>query len=270
MDWLPHLNLVDLQDFLLAQTSSPTLSPSSTTSPAADVELLKSQLEFMKWMNTAFLGFLGFLGTLLTWFFNKNLEDAKRLAKEIVCQELTNHLVPLVQTEAENVMRSIRTEQVIGETVVDYYLPSSDIKPTECKLLKGRGFLKVRLWKNRKPNKPLGSVVVFDFVHSPLLDLPGFKNRDRTKQEEASKDRDKIINEKITEIIELKLGKPILVIYTRPGSGRIPAIDEITTNFPQIKYYSAANTPVALMGAVVDAAYVAYGEQSYRYSTNLT
>jgi hypothetical protein len=66
---------IELQNFFLAKTS--LISPS--LSPGAKVELLKSQLDFMKWMNTAFLRFLAILGILLTWFFNKNLEDAKCL-----------------------------------------------------------------------------------------------------------------------------------------------------------------------------------------------
>jgi hypothetical protein len=258
MDWIPSINIPELQTFFLAKAPSPSPNPS------ADIELLKSQLDFMKWMNTAFLGFLAILGGLLTWFFNKNLEDAKRLAKEIVRQELANHLTPLVQAEAENLMRTLRTEQVIGDTVIDYYLPENSDEPSEYKLLKGRNFLDVRLWKDKKPNKRLGSVLIFDFVTSKILDLPGFKENDKAKQEAAFKERDRIINEKIADIVELKLGKPVLVIYTRPGSGRIPAIDEITSNFPEIKYYTAANTPVALMGAVVDAAYVAYGEYAIR------
>jgi len=263
MDWLSLPDWTELSNFLLAQTPPP--SPSS---PPADVQLLTKQLEFLQRMNTVFLGFLAILGGLLTWFFNKNLEDAKRLAKEVVRQELTNHLMPLIQAESESLMRSLRTEQVIGDTVVDYYLPSSDIDPPEYQLLKGRKFLDVRCWRNKKPNKRLGSVLVFDFVNSKLLDLPGFKDSDRTKQEESARERDKIVNEKITEVVDLRLGKPVLVIYTRPGSGRIPAIDEITTNFPEVKYYTAANTPVALMGAVVDAAYVAYGEYSARVGKN--
>jgi hypothetical protein len=257
MDWISS---IELQTFFLAKT--PLVSPSPSL--GAEVELLKSQLDFMKWMNTAFLGFLAILGSLLTWFFNKNLEDAKRLAREIVRQELTNHLTPLVQVESGNIIRSLRTEQVIGDTVVDYYLPANYDEPSEYKLLKGRNFQDVRFWRDKKPNRRLGSVLVFDFVTSKVLNLPEFKDGDKVKQEEAVKERDKIINEKIAEIIDLRIGRPVLVIYTRPGLGRIPAIDEITTNFPEIKYYTAANTPVALMGAVVDAAYVAYGESSAR------
>ncbi|MEM9118709.1 MAG: hypothetical protein AAGD09_12615 [Cyanobacteria bacterium P01_F01_bin.56] len=76
--------------------------------------------------------------------------------------------------------------------------------------------------------------------------------------------RDQLVNEVIQELVELRIGRPILIVYVRPGMGRIGAIDQLTTNFPEdIKYYSSANTPVALMGAVVDSAYVAYGDRQF-------
>lgn len=258
MDWRSLPDWLEISNILLAQTASP--GPSASPVPS-EVELLKSQLEFMKWMNTAFLGFLGFLGALLTWFFNKNLEDAKRLARELVRQELINHINPLIEAETKNVMRSLRTEQVIGDTVVDYYIPSVEKEPVEYRLLKGREFLKVRFWnKNRQPNSRLGNVFVIDFVNSEILQIPGLSDKDDEKRKVAYQQREAIVNEKIGEVVDLRLGKPIFVIYVRPGSGRIEAIDKLSINFPEIKFYSSANTPVALMGAVVDSAYVAYGD----------
>lgn len=251
-DWL------EVGNILVAQ--SPPPSPSASPVPP-EVELLKSQLEFMKWMNTAFLGFLGFLGALLTWFFNKNLEDAKRLARELVRQELINHINPLVEAEAKNVMRTLRTEQVIGDTVVDYYIPAKEKEPVEYRLLKGREFLKVRFWnKTHQPTARLGSVFVIDFVNCEILQVPGLSDEDAEKRRAAYQQRESLVDETIREIVNLRLGKPIFVIYIRPGSGRIESIDKLTTNFPEIKFYSSANTPVALMGAVVDSAYVAYGD----------
>ena len=254
MDWFT------LPDFsFIAQT--PAASPKAAT--ASEVELLKSQLQFVRDMNVAFLGFLAIVGGLLAWFFNKSLEDAKRLAREIVRQELLNHVTPLVQSESEYIMRSLKTEQVIGGTVVDYYLVAAGAEPKEYQLLKARGFLKVRFWNARKlPDKRLGSILVFDFVNSDVLSLPGLQDPDRAKQAEALQKRDALINEKIAEIIDRKLGFPILVIYTRPGTGRIAAIDQLLDTFPEIKYYTAANTPIALMGGVVDAAYVAFGDRN--------
>jgi hypothetical protein len=253
MDWRSLSDWLEISNLLLTQVPPPDSS-------ASEVELLKSQLEFLKWMNTAFLGLLGFLGALLTWFFNKNLEDAKRLARELVRQELVNHINPLIEAEAKNVVRTLRTEQVIGDTVVDYYSPSAETEPVEYQLLQGRGFLKVRFWNAvHQPTARLGSVLVIDFVNSEILQIPGLSDPDDEIRKAAYQEREAIVTEKIHDIVNLRLGKPILVIYVRPGSGRIESIDKLTTNIPEIKFYSSANTPVALMGAVVDSAYVAYG-----------
>lgn len=260
MNWL---TLFDFSGFWLSIAQTPTLPPKAPT--VSEVELLKSQLQFVRDMNVAFLSFLAIVGTLLAWFFNKSLEDAKRLAREIVRQELLNHVTPLVQSESEYMMRSLKTEQVIGGMVVDYYQVAAEAEPSEYDLLKARGFLKVRFWNlNKLPNKRLGGVLVFDFVNSEVLNVPGLQDSDKTKQAEALKKRDEILNEKIAEIVDRRLGYPVLVIYTRPGTGRIAAIDQLLKTFPEIKYYTAANTPVALMGGVVDSAYVAFGDQIQR------
>lgn len=245
---------------LLAQ-AIPT-PPAST----AEVELLKNQLEFILRLNTVFLGFLAFLGGLLTWFFKSNLDDAKEMARRMVRQELTDHIEPLIKAEASNIQRTFRTEQIISNTVVDYYLPVAPTKePLEYNLLRGRGFLDMRLWHpDRKPQGRLGSVLVVDFVNCDLLALPEIASPDDDVRKVGYQKRDQLVNEVIQGLVELRIGHPIFVVYVRPGMGRIGAIDQLTTNFPEdIKYYSSANTPVALMGAVVDSAYVAYGDRQF-------
>lgn len=256
MSWLVVFHDYFPWDGYLAQASA----------PAPDVELLQSQLEFMKYTNTAFLGFLAFLGGLLTWFFKSNLEDAKKMAREMVRQELTHQLTPLVEAEMQHVVRSLQVERVIGDTVVDYYVVStSEEKPLEYQLLKERGFLDIRFWnENRRPKGRLGSVLILDFVHSDVLHLPGLISEDGDVRRQAYQQRDEIVNRKIQELTELRLGRPIIVIYIRPGVGRIEAIDNISKNFPEVKYYASANTPVTLMGITVDSAYVAYGDRAAR------
>ena len=252
MDWLLP---VDPALWQIAQT--PTPAPASP-----EVELLKSQLEFLKWTNTGFLGFLAFLGAILTWVFSKNLEDAKRLAKDMVRQELLSQISPLIQAEAETVMRSLKTEQVIGEAVIDYYLPAEDLEPNECRLLRGRGFSAVRFWsQSTLPNVRLSNVLVVDFVHSSLLEIPGLNDRNLDIRNAALQQREKLVNDTLETVVRWVSRRSVLLIYIRPGAGRIEAIDQLTVNFPTVKYYTSANTPVALMGAAVDSAYVAYGEQ---------
>lgn len=261
IDLLPHLDITSIWHLILAQA---TPSPAPTTPPTSDaVELLKSQLEFIKWMNTAFLGFLALLGGLLTWFFKTNLDDAKKMAREMVRQDLANHLEPLLQAEISNLKRTLRTEQIIASTVVDYYLPTTDDRePTEYRLLRGRGFLDVRCWnQSQRPTGRFGSVLIIDFVNSGALEVPGLLDDNDDVRKAAYQQREQLVNNIVRDIVELRIGAPILVLYVRPGSGRIWAIDQLTTTFPEIKYYSSANTPVALMGAAVDSAYVAYGDR---------
>jgi hypothetical protein len=240
-----------------------SLPPASGQGIPADAELLTRQIEFILRMNSAFLAFLGIIGALLTWFFKNNLEDAKRVASLMVREELAAHIEPIIKAEVEHIKKTFRTEQIIGDTIVDYYIPGNLEKaPLEYGLLQKRGFLKVRFWNAaKKPQDRFGSVLVIDFVNCDLIDLPGLNDEDREVQKSAFNQREQIINNTVKELVEMEIGRPIIVIYIRPGSGRIIAIDKLTTTFPELKYYASANTPVSLMGAVVDSAYVAYGDR---------
>lgn len=253
------MSTVSLFDFAL-----PLLAQATPTSPTAEVELLKSQLEFVLQLNTVFLGFLALLGGLLTWFFKSNLDDAREMATRMVRQELSDHIEPLIQAEARNIQRTFRTEQIVSNTVVDYYVPAQPSKePLEYALLNGRGFSDVRLWHpGQKPQGRLGSVLVIDFVNYDVLAVPEIASPDGAVREIGYKKRDALVNEVIQGLIELRIGRPILVVYVRPGQGRIGAIDLLSQTFPEdVKYYSSANTPVALMGAVIDSAYVAHSDR---------
>lgn len=294
MVWFFSSTLVDWHGFLL-QAQNPQL-----TDLAQQVDALKSQvdslqatnqllsdglttqIEFLKQENQSItdsfskyidamkwnLTVLASLAVLLTaiggWIFKNSLEDAKETAGRIVRQELTNHIQPLIAAESRNIKKTLQTEQIIGSTVVDYYLPdvASD-KLTEYALLSSRGFLEVRRWDiNQKPQGRFGSVLVIDLVNCALIDLPGLVNEDSEARRVAYQQREQIVNNTIRELVELRIGSPIIVAYVRPGFGRLTAIDQLTKTFPEIKYYASANTPVSLMGAVVDSAYVAYGDRT--------
>ncbi|MBE7384513.1 MAG: hypothetical protein F6J95_024245 [Leptolyngbya sp. SIO1E4] len=250
---------LDLALPALAQAQAPP-------TPSPEVELLKNQLEFILTINTVFLGFLGVVGGLLTWFFKSNLDDAKEMATRMVRQELSDHIEPLIKAEANNIQRTFRTEQIISNTVVDYYIPIPPTQdPLEYHLLQGRGFLDVRLWHpDRPPQGHFGSVLVIDFVNCSLLTLPELISPEGDVRKVGYEKRDQLVNNTIQGLIDLRIGRSVLVVYVRPGQGRIAAIDQLTQNFPEeVKYYSSANTPVALMGTVVDSAYVAYGDRQF-------
>ena len=261
--WLVLIFLVAASTTVIVSLVS--LTPVSGQTGATDAAVLTKQLEFILKMNSAFLGFLGVIGALLTWFFKNNLEDAKKVTREIVRQELSAHLKPLIDEEARYLERTLRIEQVVGETVVDYYLASTQTDPPhEFRLLEARGF-KVRFWNQdsafrRRP----GRVLVLDFSNSPenqrYLEVD---DKDKDKQELSFKTLENLVNQTLEDWIDTRLrGRmPVLVIYVRPGRMRIQAIDNLSNDFPKVKHYTAANTPIALMGWVVDSAYVAFGER---------
>jgi hypothetical protein len=234
------------------------LSPTSSQIGQTESEILATQIEFILKMNSAFLGFLGIIGALLTWFFKNSLEDAKKVAQEIARQELATHLRSLVKEEIQDLDRSLLVERVVRQTSICYYTVSEEDEVfPEHELLKQRGFVNIHRWnESRKEKTPFEKVLIIDFVNSEVLQIPNLFDEDRDKREKANRKRECIFKEKIGGILQSRPGNPICVVYIRPGSGRIAAIDTLTNDFPKLEYYTSANTPVALMGAVVDAAYV--------------
>jgi hypothetical protein len=256
-----HAGLSEIGTALFAQ--SPVL-PSPSPTPSADLELLKSQLEFLKdansRLNTSFTQFLeamkylllvlGILGAFVTWTFNKSLEDAKRIAEQVIRQRVEGQVEEqvrlVVNTELENIKRLLGRERVVGSVTVDYYLPSMrTVPPEEFKLLEGRGFQQVRFWNQAYSDRLVADVVVLDLT-SPEIWTASVSEEERQQRFAAAIDRTRE-----------RLGQTsILVVYVRPGSQRVQAIDRLGQ---QIKFYASANTPVTLVGVVTDAAAVAYG-----------
>lgn len=256
-EWLRPLTfIVCIAAAVIAIYKLMELPPTSPQVGQVESEVLARQLEFILKMNSAFLGFLGIIGALLTWFFKNSLDDAKKVAREIARQELATHLQPLVKEEIEDLDRSLLAERVVREAVIDYHLTSDkDISLLEHSLLENRGF-RVNKWHDlREERTPFSKVLVIDFVHSEILPNPySTQNDDRNK---ISQGRENIFKHTVKRILSSRKGNPVLIIYIRPGEGRIASIDTLTTDFSEVEYYTSANTPVALMGAVVDAAYVA-------------
>lgn len=272
MELLTSIDLSQIWHIAIAQTATPTPSPSPGLNPAqaaSEIELLKSQLEFLKATNgqlgQSFNRFVTamqftlvaftFLGGFLAYAVGKNLDDAKKLAKQLINQEVENKIADIVQSEVENVKRSLGRERVISSTIVDYYLPSNDTaEPADCKLLRTRGFNKVKYWNQRKkPRKPVGDVFVLDLINSGLLDVNEFKG---LSQEEAKNKREAIVKEQIDIVLDWLDKNTVLVIYIDGFS------QEVKTLGSRVDYYYAAtNSSVTLLGIVADSAYVAFGER---------
>ncbi|WP_373994208.1 element excision factor XisH family protein [Fischerella thermalis] len=271
MDWLPSIDLSHLWNWVIAQTPTPTPSPLSTPAKSVnDIELLKSQLEFLKATNgqlgESFNRFVAamqftlvvfaFLGGVLAYAVGKNLDDAKKIASQLINREIENKITDLVQSEVESVKRSLQRERVIGSTVVDYYLPSDDTtEPDDCKLLRTRGFAKVRFChQKRKPKKPVGDIFVLDLINSKLLEGQDFVGLSR---EDADNKREEKIRNQIDLALNLLDKTTVLVIYIDGFS------KEVKTLATRVDYYYvAANTSITLIGIVADSAYVAHGQHN--------
>jgi hypothetical protein len=271
MNWLPLIDLSHLWDFVIAQTPTPT--PSPVLNPAKnlnEIELLKSQLEFLKATNgqlgESFNRFVAamqftlvvfaFLGGFLAFIVGKNLDDAKKVASQLINREVENKITDLVQSEVDSVKRSLQRERVIGSTVVDYYLPSDDpTEPDDCKLLRTRGFAKVTFWyQKRKPKPPVGDIFVLDLINSKILEGQDFAGL--SKDDARNKREEKVKNQ-----IDLALNwldkTTVLVIYI---DGFSEEVKNLATRVDY--YYVAPNTPITLIGLVADSAYVAEGQHN--------
>ena len=264
-EWLKWLTLISIIAASVAIIiGAVNLSPSSAQAGQVESEVLAKQLEFILKMNSAFLGFLGITGALLTWFFKNNLEDAKKVAREIVRQELHEHIEPLIQEEVQYLERTLQVEQIVGRTSVCYYLASNgEDKPIEYNLLEARGF-NIHFWnKGRQPRRRLGDVLVLDISNSPENIAYLESENESEQQKQLFTELEELVGVTLNDLLDrsLKGRVPVIVIYVRPGRKRIQSIDNLKTEFPKIKYYTSANTPVALMGWVVDSAYVADGDR---------
>ncbi len=273
MDWLPVIDPTHLLH--LAQTAigaSPT--PAGTAPANSELELLRKQLDFInsenarlgadfakrldvisqanKDLNESFKTFVdtmkfvlvifGFLGTVIAFIFGKNLDDAKKVARDAIRQEVDSHVTTLVQTEVDNVKRTLQRERIIGDTTVNYYLPHQTQPPREFKLLQVRGFRDVRFPKDlQQLQTTLSDVIVLD-LENWLTTLP------EAEQEAAAKDQ-------IDTLLNLLPRSAVLVVYVR-------SVVKYLYSVPRDRYITPANNPITLIGMVTDAAYVAAGEHT--------
>ncbi len=259
----------------IAQTPGlPTSTPKPSPSPAADVELLKTQIQFLQDANTrlnnsfgSFVGainlsfvvfgvILGVTGAISIYLFNQSLKEARQLIREEVERRLQISVGEAIGQQVDNLKRILDREQVLGGINVNYILPQdkpllSDDYPEEYQLLAERGFKSTQILDASKRLKISGDVVVLDLVNYQLI-LDEEKNR--LSEVEIANLTEERVAEQIKKILNALPNKAVLVVYIRPGKQRINAIDELSR---KVQYYASANTPVNLMGTVVDSAYVA-------------
>jgi hypothetical protein len=233
-------------------TMAVNLSPSSAQAGKVESEVLAKQLEFILKMNSAFLGFLGIIGALLTWFFKNNLEDAKQVASQMVREELDQHIQRKVETEFRFWEMGARTERVVSQSLVNYYLPNGSRAPREFFLVKNRGFRQVlfcsRLEEIRRSSADVIILDVQNWVDSSNQPVV------RTEKGRLTEDSENQVKAEIQKLEAILSEAMVLVVYVR---GTVSYLNE--PKFAE-KFVLPANNQVTLLGHVVNGVYVAYGE----------
>jgi hypothetical protein len=239
--------------------ASVSLTPVAGKVALTEAAVLQKQLEFILKMNSAFLGFLGIIGALLTWFFKNNLEDAKVVAARMVREEMDGRIKALVEEEFRYWQRSAQPERVIGQTLVNYFLPEGAAEPEEFYLVKQRGFRQVlfcdRLEAVRQSS---ADVVIVDFQNCKTAD--GQRQVLLTDRGGLTAESEVWARAQIDSVRGVISEQTVLVIYVRGNVGYL--------NDPKFEkaYVLPANNKVTLVGHAGSGAYVAFGaRQSSRH-----
>ncbi len=282
MDWQA---LADWHPHIFAQlTAEPPKGNATVPNAVAQIDMLKQQLEFLakenarqsaefteklklmadgqQQLSQGFQGFvttmqwvlggLGLFGTsiiaALGYIFGKTIQETKAVAKAIATEKVTDEVQRIVNAEVEIVRRSLQRETVIGNTLVDYWLPAGPSAPNEFRLLRGRAFQNVKFYDDSViPRRITGDVFVLDLENSISASGERFGKRPEAERETFAK-------EQIDAALDALPGSVAIVIYTRSAVKHIFSL-------PQDRYVSPATNPITLVGMVADAAYLAHGAQ---------
>ncbi len=217
------------------------------------MELLMQQIKFLQDSNTqltaSFNSFvsalslsfvvialiLGLLGVVGAFFYGKAINDIKQSVGALVRQEVEKVVSVTIKNRVDYLEQVLQREEVLGWINIDYLLPVdqriTDL-PREYEFLKVRGFREVNLRDRIDRVNYQNHILVLDLVN-----------------QRVSEDKESLI---IKEISANLSSKSVLVIYR---IGRSAAIDELLNNK---KVYSVpTNSPITLMGTVINSAYVA-------------
>jgi hypothetical protein len=186
----------------------------------------------------AFIGILGF----------STRREIKQSLDGLVRAEVKKQLANTVKAQVEDLERIILREAVVGQTQVDYLLPiSPSPTPTaEYQLLKARGFQMA--WMPYDPERRYGNshVLILDLLTPDLAP-------ERQEAKVCIKEPLKCLFSRKTSANGCNTSPPtpVLVIYVRGQSQAI-------TDLPKALYYIPVNSRGTLLGAVTDAAQIAY------------
>ncbi len=275
MNWLSVIDVSHLSqawDGLLAQVPP----------PGPQVDFLRQQLEFLAKENArqgaefteklklladenqklseSFKTFITAFGLLsggavaaLAVIFGKTLKEAQDSVDGVLNRKVETVLAGRLAEVSEKLevkmsdfKRTLHKEEVVGSTLVDYWLFGAEPLPNEFALLVSRGFRSVRSRREERAiSEPCGDVVVLDLEN--WLDASG--QRFAILAEEV---REREAQRQVDLIMGMLPKGAVLVVYTRSTVKYLFGV-------PKTRLMSPANNPVTLVGMVSDAAYVAVG-----------
>jgi hypothetical protein len=241
------LNLLWHPNNLLAKAS-----PAEVEALNSQIELLKLSLDtttqFNKQMADSFrnyvsaiqvcFAFLGFgtaaLSGVAAFFYGKSLNEARQTIDAEVKSEVSRQIQTSISGRINYLEDIIEREEVISKVNIEYLVPRGNSIPPEYHFLEARGFKINSIGYNCDNTKLESEVLVLDLVN--------------TKTSESEKPQ--LVLE-IGKKIAGQNQKPVLIIYI---NGHLDVIHQLSQEI----YYLPANSKVALMGAVVNAANISY------------
>lgn len=250
---------------LLAQ-AQPSPAPTSTPPRVSpDPDVLLQQIEFLQKAHdslaesfrsftmtvnitvTIVLALIALLGLIGTFIFGKSLQEVTTVTDGIVRRRIAK----TIGKRIDDLERVMELEEVIANTRILYVLPHSNSEPQQLEdfnMLEQRGFKDIRLESNLNFRRSRKEIVVLDVANITDPEIKDSKEK-----------KDKLV----CEVAKKCLGEVVFVIYY-PGMSDIitklrkkeAIFEEEALKTEQPKYWHPANTPVSLMGSVVDAAHV--------------
>ena len=258
MDWLPALHLSDLRHLL------------SQTTPA-DVELLKSQIEFLKDANAALadnfdryvstvnssLTVAGFVLSAITilggvvfgkslWDFRRTLQGVTQEVERRVRQRVEQEVALVVQNRIDKLEAVLAREAIVSNVTLSYIVPAvssmvdSGKVEFALKVLDTRGFRTFPKYLPELQASDTAAALPMFSTDVVILDLSN-----------TTLERDGYDGVIERAIAKLPLQKAVLVVH---AAGRFAAIDTATTAG---HYCIPANSLVTLPARGVEAAYIA-------------
>lgn len=204
-------------------------------------------VDAMKWNLTVLAGLAAVLTAVGGWIFKNNLDDAKKVAREMIDRRVEGQISALVDARVDEVARALRREQVVGSTDVDYYLPDGAQDPAELRLLKARQFRTVRRLNSLEAvRRSPAPVVVLDLQNWVLPSGQQFIDLPEAEREAQAQHQ-------IDGLLEALPLSTVLVVYIRGTIRYLYGIRD--------RHVLPANNPVTLVGNTADGAYVALGDR---------